>query len=107
MILNSIVFKCDIPEGKIIFSSEEESEYKIVIKSLVSGSVLWENNHILSPDYEVWISPSKSTGYTDAFIGGFTAEIYSNGGKEMVTHSWVPSKKKKVLFITPHLSTGG
>lgn len=106
MILNSIVFKCDIPEGKIIFSSEEESEYKIVIKSLVSGSVLWENNHILSPDYEVWISPSKSTGYTDAFIGGFTAEIYSNGGKEMVTHSWVPSKKK-VLFITPHLSTGG
>ena len=107
MILNSIVFKCDVPEGKIIFSSEEESEYKIVIKSLVSGSVLWENNHILSPDYEVWISPSKSTGYTDAFIGGFTAEIYSNGGKEMVTHSWVPSKKKKVLFITPHLSTGG
>ena len=107
MDLNSIVFRCDVQERKILFSSSEESEYKIVIKSRVCESVLWENNHTLSPDYDVWISPDKSSGYTDAFVGGFTVDVHSKEGKEIGTYFWVPTEKKKVLFITPHLSTGG
>jgi hypothetical protein len=104
---NFFIVACNLPERKIIFKSLREEENRIVIKSKVTGSVLWDSNHVLSPDYEVWISPNGKTGYTDSFIGGFLVEFYSMDGESLGVQEWNAPEKKKVLFITPHLSTGG
>jgi hypothetical protein len=104
---NFFIVACNLPERKIIFKSLKEEEHRIVIKSKVTGSVLWDSNHVLSPDYEVWISPNGKAGYTDSFIGGFLVEFYSMDGESVGVQEWNAPEKKKVLFITPHLSTGG
>lgn len=101
-----ISLTCDVQERKIILRSSIEKEFGISIRSLSSGRTVWENTHKLSPDYNVWISPNKSLGYTDIFAGGFTIEFRLGDGSLLDSRMWKP-EKKKVLFITPHLSTGG
>ena len=106
MSFNSISLFCDPEERKIIFNSLSEKEFKISIRSLTTGIIVWENTHKLNPDYDVWVSPNKSNGYTDVFVGGFEVYFYTPEGNLFETREWKP-EKKKVLFITPHLSTGG
>lgn len=101
-----ISLTCDVQERKIILRSSTEKEFGISIRSLSSGRNVWENRHKLSPDYNVWVSPNKSIGYTDVFTGGFEIDFYLEDGSLLDSRVWKP-EKKKVLFITPHLSTGG
>lgn len=94
-------------ERKIIISSEKESKYRIKINSLVSGEEFWNSDHEVPSETSVWISPRRGTGYTDCFVGGCSVKVFSERGDLLGEHFWKPVFEKKVLFITPHLSTGG
>jgi glycosyltransferase involved in cell wall biosynthesis len=106
MEFHSFTVRCSPAERRIYISSEEESEYKIIIKSICSGRVLWDSVHQITPTGPVWISPSHSDGDTDPFMGGFTCSVLDLSGNLIGEHFWKPIRKK-VLFVTPHLSTGG
>jgi glycosyltransferase involved in cell wall biosynthesis len=106
MEFHSFIVRCSPEERKIYISSDEETEYKIIIRSICSGRVLWDSVHQIPPVGPVWISPSQSDGDTDPFKGGFTCSVLDLKGNMIGEHFWKPARKK-VLFITPHLSTGG
>jgi glycosyltransferase involved in cell wall biosynthesis len=106
MEFHSFSIRCSPGERKIYISSEEEFEYRIIIKSICSGRVLWDSIHQIPQIGPIWISPSHSDGNTDPFKGGFTCKILDLNGDILGEHFWKPIRKK-VLFITPHLSTGG
>ena len=106
MEFHSFTVRCNPGERKIYISSDEEFEYKIIIKSICSNRVLWDSVHQIPQIGPVWISPSNSDGDTDPFKGGFTCSVLDLKGNMIGEHFWKPVRKK-VLFITPHLSTGG
>jgi glycosyltransferase involved in cell wall biosynthesis len=102
----SFAVRCSPEERKIHISSEEESEYRVVIKSICTGEIFWDSAHEITPLSPIWISPRSSSGDTDPFLGGFSCKILDPDGREILEHFWKP-KRKRILFITPHLSTGG
>lgn len=106
MEFHSFTVRCNPEERKIYISSDGEFEYKIIIKSICSNRVLWDSVHQVPQIGPVWISPSNSDGDTDPFKGGFTCSVLDLKGNMIGEHFWKPVRKK-VLFITPHLSTGG
>ena len=71
MEFHSFTVRCNPGERKIYISSDEEFEYKIIIKSICSNRVLWDSVHQIPQIGPVWISPSNSDGdtYTDPRFG--------------------------------------
>ena len=107
--MNSSSFTISISpsERKILISSSETSTYRLEVYSSVSGEKIWNSAHEVHPHTPVWVSPSKKLGYTDCFVGGCSVKVFSEKGDVLGEHFWRPIREKKVLFITPHLSTGG
>jgi len=106
MEFHSFTVRCNPGERKIHISSGGESEYRVIIKSICTGEIFWDSVHEITPLGPIWISPRSSSGDTDPFLGGFSCKISDPDGREILEHFWKP-KRKRVLFITPHLSTGG
>lgn len=107
--MNFISFTVSVSpsERKIFISSQKSSRYRIEVYSSVSGNKVWDSPHEVPSDTSVWISPQKDPGYTDCFVGGCSIKIFSEKGEVLGEHFWKPIFGKKILFVTPHLSTGG
>lgn len=61
----------------------------------------------ISSEFSTWISLPERDDYLDWKRGGCTVRILSEGFIEEEVYLNTPSLKTKVLFIAPHLSTGG
>lgn len=79
-----------------VFSSKKEHPFLFVSKL------------DLSSEYDVWISPGEVEG-VPSWKEGFGIRIIDEYKieQESIFHLEIESDKTKVLFITPHLSTGG
>ena len=75
-----------------VFSTEREFPF------------LWAGAAAFSMDYEVWISPAEPEKWNRK---DFTVRILNETSIEQETLVEISDKKTRVLFVTPHLSTGG
>jgi glycosyltransferase involved in cell wall biosynthesis len=94
-------------ERKIWISSKVHRKIRIDVSNLDSGKLLYTGHTELSPDYRVWIAPSAGVGYKDPWVSGMIISLYS--GEDFITQKIYNSLegKKKILYVSSHLSTGG
>lgn len=78
-----------------IFSPKKEFPY------------LYANSLEIGSEFFTWVSLAERNDYLDWKRGGCTVRILSEGFIEEEIFIDTPASKTRVLFVTPHLSTGG
>lgn len=107
---NDYIVTHDVTENKIFLrkKSGEAVNKRVQIVALKKEfPFLFAGSVNIGSDFTTWISPSTRNDFLDWKKGGCTVRIMSESRIEQETIIDIPSSKTKVLFVVPHLSTGG
>lgn len=100
----------NIEENRIFIrlTSGEKVKKKIQVYSIAKEfPFLYAGSVELSSEYDVWVAPAVGNTIPDWRTCGFTIRILNETSIEDEITIEISNGKTRVLFVSPHLSTGG